>query len=167
LQRFFVLFRRCAFGGDYGQARAGFQSARTGMSAAGDTAPQRCRDCLRCRRAVCAPSDISAPSPVTDRTTLANRFRRESTRVRRGAATRVLSARCVGAAARAGTRMSRRSPTHLGLPQGELFGVRRRAAHARSIVATQSLQRRRRRALPLQRTASRLRNFALDLPLVA
>jgi hypothetical protein len=54
-----------------GQARGRFQCARTGMSAAGDTALQ-CRHCLRCHRAVCAWSDIKRASPVNDCTSLAN-----------------------------------------------------------------------------------------------
>jgi hypothetical protein len=117
--------------------------------------------------AVCAQSDISAPSPVTECTSPANPFAALGRVQAAWCVDPVLSARCVGAAARAGTRVSRRGPTHLGLPQGELFGVRQRTALSRSAVATQSLQKQRSRTLPPQRTQSRIRNFALDLPLVA
>jgi hypothetical protein len=95
------------------------------------------------------------------------RFQHSRVHTLRVASTPFLSARCVGAAAAASASMSRRRPTHLGLPQGELLDARGRAAHSRSVVATQSLQTQRRRALPPQLTQSRLRNFALDLPLVA
>ena len=94
-------------------------------------------------------------------------FWRASACTLRVAASPVLSARCVDAATAASTSSSRRYPTHLGLPQGELLDARAWAAHACSGVATQSLQTHGRRALPPQRIDRPRRNFALDLPLVA
>jgi hypothetical protein len=137
-----------------------------GMSAAGDTALP-CRLCLRCHKVVCARNDIKH-AIACDRLHIPGRsLQRSGVCKLHVASTPVLSSRCVGAAAAAGTSMSGRCPTHLGLPQGELPDARVPAAHSRSFVATQSRQIPRRRALPPQRRQSRRRNFALDLPLVA
>jgi hypothetical protein len=116
---------------------------------------------------VCAPDDISAPCCTLEAQVTANLSRMKSVSAVRGAGPGLL---CT-------LRRRCNANDHVAVPALALASwpgakkiARSRAsqrASATTLVATQSRQNTRRRALPQQRSAARRRNFALDLPLVA